>query len=115
MGNTALSTYASALVPLARLPANFQPNVVAPKDASAERLSFSAAAGFLYSLAAAVALTASLRSGEQAAAEQPVKLAAAVAAWTVALGSFCTDIVLGIARGSRVRRPPSAPLCVLNV
>lgn len=95
---------------MARLPVDFQPNVVAPKDASAARLLFSAAAGFLYSLTAAVALTWTLRGGEKSADDRPVLLAAAVAAWTVALCSFVSDVLLGLARGSRVRSlwPPWA-------
>lgn len=102
-GNTELKTYAAALIPFARLPEGLHPHVVAPKDASASRLCFSAIFGFAYSVAAACALTEAYRTHKDDAPSESVFLAAAVAAWTVSLCSLVTDILGGVAKGGRVR------------
>lgn len=111
-GNAPFAAWAAGLNPAARI--SFQPNVVAPKDASVHRLWFSAASGFLSSLLAALVLTSYWNVARAADGEHTVLLAATVAAWTVALGSFHTDVLLGLARGSQVRStamPHARALC----
>lgn len=104
-GNTPFWDFLLAAVPQSALPTTLAPHIRVAKDTAPARIRLISLAGFFASTFLASQLSFCLRASEAAASSRGILLPATVAAWTVALCSFYTDVLTAVLTPDSVRGP----------